>query len=95
MVAPAKQIRRSYFQLDGLDDLTPQAAKGILRIRFSKSDQARVKALIARSKRSELTREQEAELDGYLKLGSLLTIMHSRARMALARGRSSQRRKVA
>ena len=68
-----------------LDDLTPEAAKAILRMRLSKADVARVIRLSSYASEGTLTDAQRGELELYLQIGDVITIMHSKARVALKR----------
>jgi hypothetical protein len=68
-----------------LDDLKPAAATALLRMKFNRHDRRRIDDLSALAQRGALTEAQADELDFYLNLGSILTILHSKARMALKR----------
>jgi hypothetical protein len=78
-----------------LDDLPPVAAREILRMKLGKSQVARINRLLARSGEGVLSEQEQAELDGYLQFGNLLTLMHSKARIALHRRDTPTRRKSA
>jgi hypothetical protein len=75
----------SRFVLPILDDLIPGAARRILRMKFSKKEILRVSRLSELASEGLLTDEQRRELDAYLEMGSILTIMQSKARIALKR----------
>lgn len=77
-----------------LDQLEPAAARALLEIKFNRRDTRRINELSELARRGELTRDQADELDLYLNLGSMMTIMHSKARVALKR-RAAARRKIA
>jgi len=64
-------------------------------MKFAKADLDRIHDLGVMAKRNALSEEQRAELGGLLQLGSLLTQMHSRARLALKRPNPPARRKSA
>jgi hypothetical protein len=66
-----------------IDGLEPVAAKAILGIKFGRRDVKRINDLSALARRGELTKDQADELDFYLNFGSVLTILHSKARLAL------------
>ena len=95
MAAVSEQPRVRRLLARGFEELDPTAARSILQIKFSKSEQDRVHQLTTRAKKSRLSREERSELEGYLQLGSLLTMLHSRARMALKREPVRPRRKSA
>ena len=75
-------------------DLEPEAARSILRLKFTRSDQARIRALGSIARAGKLTDAERGELDFYLHVGGMRTIMHSKARRALKRfpARSRARR---
>jgi hypothetical protein len=79
----------------GLSNLTPVEARRILRMKFGKSDLRRIHQLGVRAQSGALSQEERAELEGLLQLSSLLTQMHSRARMSLKRAAPEPRRKTA
>lgn len=63
--------------------LTPEAAEGILGIRFSDSDRARVKELSRKSNDGTLTEAERAEYESYVRVEHALSLMHLKARRAL------------
>jgi len=65
--------------------MSEDAARDILRMKFRKPDLDRIHHLSTLAKRGALSSDDRLELDGLLKLGSLLTEMHSRARVVLKR----------
>jgi hypothetical protein len=78
-----------------LDQLTPVAAKAVLRLKLSEADLDRVDRLGWLANRGKLSDAQKSELDMYLQLGSLIAMMHSKARVALKRAETPIRRKSA
>ena len=65
------------------DDLSPEAARYLLSFEFGDADAARVNELSELARQGALTPVEEAELDGYLRVGDLIAIMQSRARLSL------------
>lgn len=65
-------------------DLSPEAARSILKLEFDDEDRARMHALAAKAQRGELTDAEEAELESYRGVGRLLDLMRSKARRSLA-----------
>jgi hypothetical protein len=65
------------------DDLTPDAATYLLRLRFTAEDQIRMQELAGRSEEGTLTESETREFDTYLHIGNLLAVMQSKARLAL------------
>ena len=75
------QIRARHVALR--DSLSPDVAKYLLSIDFDANDTERMNVLAERAREGNLTTEQAAELDSYLHVGSLLSIMQSKARRHL------------
>lgn len=67
------------------DDLSPEAARSILQLAFDEQDRARMHELAQKAQIGELTAEEQAELDGYCRIGRLVDLMHSKARRSLKR----------
>ena len=62
---------------------SPSAARALLRLQFSERDQALMKELSDKARAGTLSPEQQRELDTFERLGCLLDILHSKARVAL------------
>lgn len=65
------------------EPISPDAARYLLSIQFGEADHARMQELMAKSDGSALTPDEAAELDGYVNITNFLSVMHSRARVAL------------
>jgi len=63
--------------------IAPDAARYFLSMKFSEADRARMQDLMDKSNEGTLSAEEAAELDGYVNVANVLTVMHSRARVAL------------
>src|SRR4051794_40747395 len=63
--------------------LSRAVAEGILSLDFSQTDKERMRALTARARAGALTADEQAEVEAYGRVGSLLGILQSRARRAL------------
>lgn len=63
--------------------MTAEVARYLLGIEFGEEDRRRVHELAERSEAGALTPEEQAEFDSYLRVGNLLALMHSKARVAL------------
>ena len=63
--------------------LSKQAARRILDLEFTEEDLARMRDLAARNRRGELTEDEEADLDHFCRVGTLLSILKIRARGVL------------
>jgi hypothetical protein len=71
-------------------DLSPQAARSILRLDFPDSDHARMAELSAQAQTGALTTDEREELNEYLRVADLLAVLQSKARRSLRRvGRAS------
>jgi hypothetical protein len=64
-------------------------AKAILETKFSENDHRRMAVLAARSNEGTLTEDEKEELETYVRLGNMLALMHSKARLWLGDGSSS------
>src|SRR5437764_10208 len=64
--------------------LSPELARYVLTLGFGEADQARMGDLAERNQEGKLSEEEKRELDGYVKAGHLLALLHSKARKALA-----------
>ena len=60
-----------------------EVAEYLLSIDFDESDRQRMNLLAERARDGSLTPEETAELDSYLHVGSLLSILQSKARRLL------------
>lgn len=64
-------------------EITPDVARYLLSMQLPDADRERVDELSAKARSGSLTQTEEAELDSYLHIGSLLGVMQSRARKLL------------
>jgi hypothetical protein len=65
--------------------LSPEAARSLLKLTFPKGDKERVAALLAKNQESQLTSDERAELDEYLRADAFLSVLKSKARLSLKR----------
>jgi hypothetical protein len=65
--------------------LPEDAARAILDWRFTESDRARMSDLSEKASLGTLAADEQRELEGYLLMGHLLAIAHSKARRSLPR----------
>ena len=67
------------------DDLTPRVANTILGLSFRKDDLARMHELSAKARAGTLTPEEDAEMDTFERVGSILSTLKSKARQVIKR----------
>jgi len=65
------------------NSLTKAAARVILGWTFGEEDRTRMNELAQKNQAGELTTDEQAELRSYLRVGSLLDLLHSKARLSL------------
>ena len=70
-------------------EMDSHVARYLLSLTFETEDVDRMNLLAARARDGEISPEEEAELDCYLHVGNLLTIMQSKARVYLRAHKSS------
>jgi len=62
------------------DDLSPEAARSLLRLDFPESDHAQVAELPTKAQDGTLTGDEDEELTEYIRVADLLAIIQSKAR---------------
>jgi hypothetical protein len=65
--------------------LSTSAARALLKLRFSERDHALMEDLSAKARAGTLTPAEQMDIDTFERLGCLLDILHSKARLALKR----------
>lgn len=65
-------------------DLSQEAAKSILALRFSKASRARIRRLLDENNRGVLSPTGQVELEKYLRVGQFLDLLQAKARVSLA-----------
>jgi hypothetical protein len=78
-----------------LNAMGPEAAKQILEMKFTRSELSQIRRLQEAWSDGRLSPPQKLELDSYVQMGNLLTLMHSKARQALKRAGRQSTRKIA
>jgi hypothetical protein len=63
--------------------LSPEAAQGILSLRFDDAETRRMNQLAEKAREGTLSPDEQALLDGYERIGSLIGLLHSKARQSL------------
>jgi hypothetical protein len=64
-------------------EMDSHVARYLLSLDFEPEDVDRMNLLAERAREGDLSADEEAELDSYLHVGNLLTIMQSRSRVYL------------
>jgi hypothetical protein len=67
------------------DDLSPEATRSILKLRFEEEDLRRMHELAEKNQRGELSEPERSELGEYRQAGLVLDLLQSRARLSLKR----------
>lgn len=70
--------------------LSPEKAEAIVSLAFSPEDEQRMRELMERNNQGSLTESERAEMEGFRRVGTLLGILQSRARLALAKRQVSK-----
>ncbi len=69
---------------------TTDVARSILELRFSDADSDRMNKLAEKARHESLSEEEQSQLHGYLFVGAMVDLMHSKARLSLKQsGRGS------
>jgi hypothetical protein len=63
--------------------LDAAAARAILNLDFKQADKDRMRQLLAKAKAGTLTAGEETEIDNYERVGHMLSLMKSKARLSL------------
>jgi hypothetical protein len=67
------------------DLLSPAAAESLLRLKFAEQDIARMNDLAEKNRQGLLTEEERKDLESYVRVGDILTLLHLKARRAMDR----------
>ena len=63
--------------------LSAELANEILGWRFEENDQKRMAELAEKAREGDLSHLESSEIDGYIRVGNLLSFMHAKARATL------------
>jgi hypothetical protein len=78
---PSEEIWQRALEFQG--EIAPSAARALLKIEFSERNQVLMDELSAKARAGKLTLSEQSILDTLEKLGCLLDIIHSKARLVL------------
>lgn len=68
-------------------ELTPEAARAIIQLSLPPGDVERMHELSAKARAGTLTPEENAAMDNFERVGTMLSILKSKARQVLKKGR--------
>ena len=71
------------------EELSPRVARAIVGLSFPKNDISRMHELSAKARAGTLTPEEDAEMDNFERVGSILSTLKSKARQVLKRSSRS------
>ena len=63
--------------------LTPQTARAILRLKFPPQDEQRMQELAKKAQKGKLSPDEDVEIEDYERVGTMLSILKSKARRVL------------
>jgi hypothetical protein len=69
--------------------LSHEAARSLLALGFNPEDTARMQLLASKARQGSLTDDEQHEIENYERVGHYLSILHSKARLALRASASS------
>ena len=69
--------------LPGIADLSPEAARSLLALRFDGATTRSIRTLLQRNNRGSITAEERLALEKYLRVGQFLDLLHAKARLSL------------
>jgi len=81
--------------MPNVQGMKPEAAKALLTLKLRKPDVARFNQLVKLAKKGKISSEERYQLDSFLRFGNFMTLLQSKARVALKRSESRPRRKSA
>src|SRR5712691_8722438 len=70
----------------GKPTFSPDVARAVLALDFPPEEKARLRELAAKAREGTLTPEEQEQIDSYGRVGSVLSILKSKARVSLRSG---------
>jgi hypothetical protein len=64
-------------------DLSPEAARSFLGLRFDAVTTKRIRGLLQKNNRGTISAAERLTLDKYLRVGQLLDLLHAKAKLSL------------
>ena len=77
---------------DASKSMTPTTARHVLKLNFSEADKARMHELAEKNSEGRITPAELSELDDYVRVSDLLSILHLKARILLKKKPMPKRR---
>jgi hypothetical protein len=71
------------------EEMSPRVARAILGLSFPESEISRMRELSAKARAGTLTPQEDAEMDNFERVGSILSTLKSKARQVLKRSSRS------
>ncbi len=84
-LAPSAEVEVWLHILHPDEDLSPRLARAILKLSFRKDDLSRMHELSAKARAGTLTTEEDAQMDDFERVGSILSTLKSKARQVIKR----------
>lgn len=66
------------------EKFSPEAAKQLLKIKFSRTAQSKIQKLLGKNNRGSITQQEKEILDNFLRVGQLLDWVHAKAWYSLS-----------
>jgi len=66
-------------------ELTPDAARCFLQMRFSNGATRQIRRLLQKNNRGKITAAERVTLESYLRVGQFLDLLQSKAKLSIAR----------
>jgi hypothetical protein len=64
-------------------DLSPEAAKALLRLKFNRQATAQIRRLLAKNNKGIINAAERIALEKYLRVGQLLDLLRAKAQLSL------------
>jgi polyphosphate kinase len=72
------------------EDLDPQAARALLRIRFDRQATKQINQLLRKNQRGTISTEERLVLEKFLHMGKFIDVVQAKARKALKKAGASE-----
>jgi hypothetical protein len=65
--------------------LSSEVAQSMLKWEFEDADRRRMAELAEKAREGTLSQEEETEIDGFIRVGNLISLIHAQAKLSLQR----------